>query len=253
LEAETSALVGGGSQTGNLTRWGDYSSMSIDPVDDCTFWYTTEFLQNDGSFNWRTWITSFKFATCGGGVVTPPAAPTNLQATAGPSAGQISLSWTASAGATSYNVLRSTTSGSESLIASNVGATSYTDSGLAAGTYYYVVQAVNSGGTSPNSNEAFATATGVTKPPAPAGFTATSGPGAKKITLSWTAVSGATSYNVYRSTSAAGTYSNIASAVTATTYANIGLPNKTTFYYKITAVNGAGEGAFSDVKSATTK
>src|SRR5262249_47000463 len=43
MQAETSIVAGGGSQTGNLTRWGDYSSMSVDPVDDCTFWYTTEY------------------------------------------------------------------------------------------------------------------------------------------------------------------------------------------------------------------
>jgi len=64
LEAENSILVGGGSQTGNLNRWGDYSSMSVDPVDDCTFWFTTEYLKTSGSFNWSTQIASFKFPGC---------------------------------------------------------------------------------------------------------------------------------------------------------------------------------------------
>jgi hypothetical protein len=64
LEAENSILAGGGSQTGNLHRWGDYSAMSVDPVDDCTFFYTQEYLKTSGSFNWSTRIASFKFPSC---------------------------------------------------------------------------------------------------------------------------------------------------------------------------------------------
>ncbi|MEO7756471.1 MAG: hypothetical protein ABIS07_07815 [Dokdonella sp.] len=65
LQAESSIIEGTGSQSGsNLARWGDYSDMTIDPVDDCTFWYTTEFLRNTGAFNWNTRIASFKFAGC---------------------------------------------------------------------------------------------------------------------------------------------------------------------------------------------
>src|SRR5579885_431708 len=64
MEAENLIFQGGGSQTGNLTRWGDYSSISVDPVDDCTFWYTTEYLATTGSFNWSTRIISFKFPGC---------------------------------------------------------------------------------------------------------------------------------------------------------------------------------------------
>lgn len=64
LQTENSITAGGGSQTGGLSRWGDYSSMSIDPVDDCTFWYTTEYLKSSGSFNWSTTIASFRFPGC---------------------------------------------------------------------------------------------------------------------------------------------------------------------------------------------
>ena len=62
LQAETSIIQGGGSQLRNLSRWGDYSAMSVDPVDDCTFWYTNEYLKSNGTFNWSTRIASFKFA-----------------------------------------------------------------------------------------------------------------------------------------------------------------------------------------------
>jgi uncharacterized repeat protein (TIGR01451 family) len=65
LQPEISIIAGGGSQT-NPTRWGDYSAMQVDPVDDCTFWYTTEYYngKTSGSFSWNTRINSFKFDAC---------------------------------------------------------------------------------------------------------------------------------------------------------------------------------------------
>jgi hypothetical protein len=66
MEAEVNVVTGGGSQTGSLSRWGDYSAMTVDPVDDCTFWFTTEYMKTTGSFNWATRIANFKFSTCGG-------------------------------------------------------------------------------------------------------------------------------------------------------------------------------------------
>ncbi|HVH69506.1 MAG TPA: malectin domain-containing carbohydrate-binding protein, partial [Candidatus Dormibacteraeota bacterium] len=89
-----------------------------------------------------------------------PAAPTNLTATPGNT--QVSLSWTASSGAASYNVKRSTTTGGPySSIATGVTTTNFTDTGLTSGTtYFYVVSAVNSNGESANSNQVSATPSG---------------------------------------------------------------------------------------------
>ena len=69
-QGEGTIQAGGGSQTGNLSRWGDYTSMSVDPSDDCTFWYTDEYLTSNGSFNWHTRIASFKLAGCGSSTTT---------------------------------------------------------------------------------------------------------------------------------------------------------------------------------------
>ncbi len=77
LQTETSIIEGLGSQLPNLSRWGDYSGMSVDPVDDCTFWYTNEYLQTSGTFNWSTRIATFKFPSCGG----PPAPDFSIAAT----------------------------------------------------------------------------------------------------------------------------------------------------------------------------
>ena len=58
---------GTGVQVGSSNRWGDYSSMSIDPTDDCTFWYTQEYISSPGVWgNWSTRIGSFRFPDCMG-------------------------------------------------------------------------------------------------------------------------------------------------------------------------------------------
>jgi hypothetical protein len=76
-QAESTLFAGTGSQTGTNSRWGDYSDLTVDPVDNCTFWYTTQYYSTTTSFNWRTRIGSFKFAGCGGSPTpTPTATPT---------------------------------------------------------------------------------------------------------------------------------------------------------------------------------
>lgn len=69
-QGEATMFAGLGSQTGTGSRWGDYSDLTIDPVDDCTFWYTQEYYPaGTTSFNWRTRIGNFKFPTCNGAAV----------------------------------------------------------------------------------------------------------------------------------------------------------------------------------------
>ena len=85
-QGESVVINGTGAQTGGLARWGDYSMMGIDPLDDCTFWFTTEYIKASGSFNWSTRIASFKLPNCG--VVAAPdfgigATPASATVTAG--------------------------------------------------------------------------------------------------------------------------------------------------------------------------
>lgn len=63
LQGERIIQEGKGSQT-SFSRWGDYSSLSVDPVDDCRFWFTTEYLTATGKHNWSTRIVSLKFNSC---------------------------------------------------------------------------------------------------------------------------------------------------------------------------------------------
>jgi hypothetical protein len=73
-QGEGTIVDGTGVQTGSsLSRWGDYTSMNIDPSDDCTFWYVNQYQKANGSFNWSTRIGSFKFPGCSANAdATPP-------------------------------------------------------------------------------------------------------------------------------------------------------------------------------------
>ena len=150
MEAEVSLITGAGSQTRFLNRWGDYTSMSVDPVDDCTFWYTDEYLKANGTFNWSTGIGSFKFPGC-------VAAPTGLTATP-VTASQVNLAWSAVSAATGYNVQRSADGSTGwTQIGSSTGP-SFSNTGLTASTtYYYRVLATNASGSSLPSQVASAT------------------------------------------------------------------------------------------------
>ena len=163
--------------------------------------------------------------------------------------GKPMLTWNAVEGATSYRIYRSTSKGSGYSLLGTTTATSYTNTGAKAGTtYYYRVKACNDAGLSPYSNIVSGKVKSVTpKPSAPVvkiGNSASSG----KPMLTWNAVSGATSYKVYRATSQNGTYS-LLGTVTATSYTNTGAKAGVTYYYKVKAVNSAGESAYSNTVS----
>ncbi len=61
---EGTIINGGGSQLTAANRWGDYTSMWVDPVDDCTFWYTNEYYSANAVLSWQTRIGTFKYKTC---------------------------------------------------------------------------------------------------------------------------------------------------------------------------------------------
>jgi fibronectin type 3 domain-containing protein len=174
--------------------------------------------------------------------------PSGLAATV-VSSSAIDLSWNATAGATGYDVKRSTSAGGPfDTISSGVTATAFSDSGLnAATTYHYVVAATNAAGASPDS--ASVNATTLPLPPAtPSGLAAT--PGIAQVSLTWSASPGATGYTVKRATVSGGSYTVVASDLASPSYTDTGLTNGTTYYYVVNAANTGGTSADSGEVSA---
>jgi fibronectin type 3 domain-containing protein len=178
----------------------------------------------------------------------PPTAPTGLTAIAGNA--QVALNWSASSGATSYNVKRSITSGGPYTTVSSPTVTNYTNTGLTNGTkYYYVVSAVSAAGESVNSAQVNVTpAAPATPPAAPTGLQATGGNA--QVSLTWAASTGATSYHVKRSTTSGSGYAQIA-APTAANYTDTTVTNGSAYYYVVSALNAVGESANSGQATAT--
>ena len=183
-------------------------------------------------------------------VVQIPPAATGLVGSAGNA--QVTLVWQASAGATSYQVKRGLSSGGPFVLVASPATPAYTDTGLVNGTaYFYVVVAVNSAGASANSISVTVTpAQAVQIPAAPTGLSAVAGNA--QITLSWTASSGASTYQVKRSLTGFSPFTFLATP-SATTFTDVGLTNGTTYYYAIAAINSAGASVDSLLVSALPK
>jgi fibronectin type 3 domain-containing protein len=182
-----------------------------------------------------------------------PAAPAGVTAASGD--GQVTITWPPVAGATSYTIYWSTSAGVTKGTGTALGGVTspYVHTARTNGTtYHYVVTASNANGESVDSNEVSATpwASGGIPPGAPTGLVATAGDGS--VTLSWNAVSGATSYNLYVSDTAGVplTPANRLPGVTRP-YVQTGLWNGTTFHYVVTALNAYGESPASAEVSAT--
>ncbi|MFO8007047.1 MAG: sugar-binding protein, partial [Candidatus Brocadiia bacterium] len=191
------------------------------------------------------------------GDTTPPAAPTGLSATA-VGTDQIDLDWddNTESDLDSYSVYRAASSGGPySLVAGGVGASAYSDTGLAASTaYYYVATAVDTSfNESGYSNEATATTEGDTTPPAaPTGLAAAASDG--QVDLNWdeNAEGDLDRYEVYRSITSGSGYSPIASVYGSSNYLDASVTNGTTYYYVVTAVDTSdNESGYSNEASAT--
>ena len=75
-QGEAELYAGSGSQTGPANRWGDYTQMAVDPVDDCTFWYTNEYYESTSLIGWHTRIGAFRYPGCTRPAGTPTPVPT---------------------------------------------------------------------------------------------------------------------------------------------------------------------------------
>jgi subtilisin family serine protease len=192
--------------------------------------------------------------------IIPPAvaaltAPTGLVATA--QIGAVKLTWSPVVGATSYVVKRSTTVGGPYTAIATVTTTTFTDGTVSNGAqYFYVVAAVSSAETSPNSTEVSATPLVLAATPTGviANAAQTTVAGSSTVTVRWNASSGASSYKVKRATSLTGAWAVVANvSSTATSYSQaVTATANNVYYYRVVAVNAAGDSADSTAATVST-
>jgi len=229
----STSLVGVYEQVGSSATT-SYTDNNLS--DGTTYYYRISSHNNKGEGSQSNYIQA----------TTQPVAPTGVTATVSSTA-SIIVSWSSVTSAISYRVYCSIASSDNYELVSTQSTTSYTHSSLTAGTtYYYKVAAVNSGGEGSKSDVVFAT----TPPLAPTDVTAKAN-SASSITIDWSSVTSAVSYNIYRGATYSGTYELVGTSATAS-YENIGLTANTAYYYKVAAVNSGGESPQSSYVTATT-
>ncbi len=262
-EQTCTAGIANGAQTDSAGRWGDYSSMSVDPVDQCTFYFTTEYYATSSSRNFSTRICSFKFPDCGtpdfqlvsdtpkrielcGTTSRPPTWDLRAGVLNGFS-GPVTLSATGIPATTTavFSANPINAPGPSRLMLS--GATA-----LASGEYAFSVD-----GVSGTLNRSIALELGVSSSASAAPTLTAPANNATMVsvlpTLSWSASPGALKYKVEIATDVA--FSNIViSATAATTSYKVSpiLAESTQYYWRVTPLNYCGDGAVSSVFAFTT-
>ena len=225
------------------------SYMDTGLVASTTYYYHVQAYNSAGT---STAADTASATTTSTADTVPPTPPTGLTTTA-VSANQINLTWSGStdsggSGLAGYKVYRG------GVQIATTTATTYSSSGLSAGTQYcYTVAAYDAAGnTSASSSSACAT-TLASIPAAPSNLQA-SAVATNQINLSWTDnATTETGFKVERATSASGPWTQIGTtAAGVSSYSSSGLTASTTYYYRVRATNSAGDSAYSAVASATT-
>lgn len=239
-QTEKTLWAGTGVQDYNgYDRWGDYSAMTVDPTDDCTFWYTNEYYQTSGTNptrNWQTLVGSFKFPSC-------TLSSGTLITTVRDCSGAVVKNAVVTIDGHAYGVTPDSgvftaylAPGSHSVFVTYSGNTSSTSStSISAGVTTNVSLAVGP------------------VPSAPAAPTFAS-VAQTSLTVNWPAVSGATSYDVWRASgvTCAGAVKITASPVAGTSYPDSGLTCNSPYSYFVVANNGCGASANGTCASQTT-
>jgi len=255
-QGEGSIMNGTGSQTGS-NRWGDYTSMNVDPIDDCTFWYVNQYVPSTSSVGWRLRVGSFKFDQCGTPDFYLQASPDTQTICAGSNAvynvnigsvsgynAQVTLSAVSNPGSAGFSVNPVTPPGTSTLTLTTP----------AAGAYSFDVVGTATG---PNVHQDTVGLTVLASAPGSPTLTAPAN-GATSIgtvpVFTWAAVATASTYNIQVATDAG--FSNIVASATGlstTTWtSNIALSPTTEYFWRVRANNVCGDGVFSSVFSFTT-
>lgn len=262
MQAEAVCHDGTGGQTG-ANRWGDYASVSSDPVDQCTFWMTNEYTETTGTFNWNTRVCSFKFPSCGeptfglGGDNLTQEVCTATGATLNPINVNVASYQDFNDPVTlSYDGLPAGFSGGFSnnpvVPPGSSIAQLFADGSVTTGVYNFRIRGVA------GSTERFANVSVRAWDSVPAGV-ALNGPadGATGVDVqpafSWSADAEATSYTIEIDDNADFSSPEVSETVNGTSFTPAAaLDTDTTYYWRVTANNTCGSGVSSSVFSFST-
>lgn len=191
-----------------------------------------------------------------GSTASAPSTPTGLFVGSA-TANSLTVTWNAVSTATSYQLFRAASAGGpfSDQIYSN-SSTTFVDTGLQASTsYYYEVRATNASGSSALTSAVAGTTapatTGGTLPATPTGLSVGSAT-ASSLTVTWNAVSSATSYQLFRAASAGGPFTDQIYSNSSVGFVDSGLSVSTTYYYEVRATGTAGSSALSSAASGST-
>ena len=260
-QGEGIIMEGIGSQTGGGGRWGDYTSMNIDPTDDCTFWYVNQYLPVTSGAAWRLRIGAFKFPTCS---ITPTfnmTAGPDLQEICTPADALYTVSTTSTLGFSEPVTLSATGQPAGSTVTfspnpvipgSNATMTVSNTASISPGVYTITVQ----GSTGSVTHTQDVTLRVFTDQPSTVNLSSPSNGTANQLltpNFSWAAAPQARTYTIEIATDPA--FDNIvhtAADLTNTSYSGATLQSATTYFWRIKASNTCGDGAYSAVFSFTT-
>jgi hypothetical protein len=254
-QGEQDILAGAGSQTSTLSRWGDYSNLSIDP-NGCTFWATLEYSNQGSVFStapWRTRVAAFTLPGCG----STPAAPTafSLTSAVASSSTSVVLNWTDSSGESGYRVERCGAAGcTPTTVVGTAGADvlTHTDTTATPGTFYrYRVTAHNTAGTASSGIREVTTPSEPATIAAPGNLTA-SALKPSGVALSWTDnASGETRFELRRTGGAGEVTITIGANVTS--YTDASTARRTNYTYQVRACDAAACSAYSNAAQVRTR
>ncbi|MEO6689096.1 MAG: hypothetical protein ABIN56_08265, partial [Dokdonella sp.] len=260
-QAEVHMFDGTGHQTGTGNRWGDYSDLTVDPVDDCTFWFTSEYYSTTGAFGWRTRVGNFKIPSCslapGFSLAATPAntsvcvgTPANYAVSVGSVSGFNAPVTLAAVGNPAPSTVSFTPNPVPTLPGSS--AMQVVTTGVAAGSYPITINGTATGASNQSTSinlAVFAAAPGAPSLTAP--VNASTGQ-ALRPTFTWTG-SNTESYKIDIATDNAFASIILTQTLTGTTFTpTVDLSANTTFFWRVTPTNACGAGVVSPTFSFTT-
>jgi hypothetical protein len=258
-------VTGGGGLTATTRRWGDYTSMNVDPTDDCTFWYVNEYFAASGT-QWTMRAGSFKFPDCGNPNLGVAALPLS-QAVCAPddatfsveahgydgftSATNLSVSGVPAGATSSFSPATiNPTPGTSTLTIGNIGA-------AAPGSYTLTITGSSTTPALTRSRTVNLDVFAGGAPAAPTGLAPASGTGGQLLgpTLSWAPTAQSTSYVVEIATD--GAFANIVYTSPPITTTSLQVPTvltaNTTYHWRVRGANLCGAGSNSATSTFTTR